>query len=260
MSRQIKGRSLMPKITKSMQNLEEYKLLIKEENYPKVQNSKIKKININSKKPGTSVIQKKPNFIFPKIITTNSSTATANNYISNVEPFSLHKFNTKVFKRNKILYKETDFEENQENMKNNNMLILEKKIENKLINRKNSYKIINKKKTVKNNIAEDINKFKDISINLIMNNNEINRIFGKLYRNDAIAIKNWVEKHLFGREIFKIKIEAYIKNKMDIPSFIKNEIYKILCNQYYDYIFSESYKQITLKFDQHSKQIDNIHF
>ena len=42
---------------------------------------------------------------------------------------------------------------------------------------------------------------------------------------------------------------------MDIPSFIKNEIHKILSNQYCDYVFAESYKQIQTQYAEHMKDI-----
>ena len=46
---------------------------------------------------------------------------------------------------------------------------------------------------------------------------------------------------------------------MDIPSFIKNEIYKLLSNQYYDLVFKQSYKQIEEKYDEHMKEIEQIY-
>ena len=84
-------------------------------------------------------------------------------------------------------------------------------------------------------------------------------MFEKLYKNDYNAKKKWVELNLFGREVFKIRLETYIKNKMDIPSFIKNEIQKILSNQYCDYIFAQSCKEIQAQCDEHLKDIDNIY-
>ena len=84
-------------------------------------------------------------------------------------------------------------------------------------------------------------------------------MFEKLYKNDNNTKKKWVEMNLFSREVFKIRLETYVKNKMDIPSFIKNEIHKILSNQYCDYVFAESYKQIQTQYEEHMKDIENIY-
>ena len=118
---------------------------------------------------------------------------------------------------------------------------------------------VEEKKLVNNKINVDINNYKDISINFLINNNELNQMFEQLYKNDYNAKKKWIDLHLFGREVFKIRLETYIKNKMDIPSFIKNEINKILSNQYCDYLFAKSYKQIEEQYDEHMKDIENIY-
>ena len=68
-----------------------------------------------------------------------------------------------------------------------------------------------------------------------------------------------MDLNLFGKEVFKIRLETYIKNKMDIPSFIKNEIQKLLSNQYCDYVFKESYNQIQSQYDEHLRDIENIY-
>ena len=125
---------------------------------------------------------------------------------------------------------------------------------NNMINQNNVKKYVNNK-----NIIVDINNYKDISINFLVNNNELKEMFEELYRNDYNAKKKWIELNLFGRDVFKIRLETYIKNKQDIPSFIKNEIYKLLSNQYLDYQFSQSYKQIETQSDELMKNIENIY-
>ena len=46
--------------------------------------------------------------------------------------------------------------------------------------------------------------------------------------NDGTNAKKWIEKNLFGKEVFKIRLEAYIKNKTDVLSFIKKETFLFL--------------------------------
>lgn len=259
MSQKKRERTIMPQIAKSLKFLDEYKLPTKEETTTKLRNAKIKKITINSRKPGSSVDHKKPLYQFPKIIITSSAPSTSNNYTPNVEPFSLYKFNTKIIKTNKLIHKETDVEENYENIKNNNINIMDLNNINIQHKGNNENKLLASKKFVNHKINVDINKYKDISINFLMNNGDFVKMFDKMYKNDINSKKNWIEKFLFGKEVFKIRLETYIKNKMDIPSFIKNEIQKILNNQYYDYIFSDTYKGILEKFDEHCKEIENIY-
>ena len=76
--------------------------------------------------------------------------------------------------------------------------------------------------------------------------------------NDGTNAKKWIEKNLFGKEVFKIRLEAYIKNKTDVLSFIKNEIEKIINNEYCDYMFSKSCKEIENQYDEHMKYIENL--
>lgn len=112
-----------------------------------------------------------------------------------------------------------------------------------------------KKPTNKNKI--DINKYKDICVNILSNNNDLNKIFVEIY-NNKINTQKWIENNLFGREVFKIRLEAYIKNKTDVISYIKSEIEKILNNEYCDYLFSKSFKQIESQYDEHMKYIENL--
>ena len=123
----------------------------------------------------------------------------------------------------------------------------------------NENEFIEEKKLINNKTYIDINNYKEISINFLVNNSELSQMFEKLYKNDYNTKKKWVDLNLFGKEVFKIRLETYIKNKMDIPSFIKNEIQKLLSNQYCDYIFAQSYKEMQIQYDEHLKDIENIY-
>ena len=264
--------TIMPKITQSLRmdkrNLNERKSYTRKEDihYSKNNSSKNNPEFIDTeKKTGSSIDRKKPLYIFPKIISAKAPPGTAN-AISSEEPIPYKINNLRGIKAKKSLIDETDKDENihnNYNINNNeiNMNIKENKINyNPIMNiNYNGANIVEEKKFVNNKITVDINNYKDISINFLINNSELSQMFEKLYKNDYNAKKKWVELYLFGREVFKIRLETYIKNKMDIPSFIKNEINKLLSNQYCDYVFTQSYKHIQEQCDEHLKNIDNIY-
>ena len=137
-------------------------------------------------------------------------------------------------------------------------------VNDKIINKNQNNPIIinndnnpdTEKKSI-NKVVVDINKYKDICINILTNNIDLNKKFTEIY-NNKINTKKWVENNLFGREVFKIRLEAYIKNKTDVLSFIKKEIEKIINNEYCDYIFSKSFKQIESQYNEHMKYIENL--
>ena len=238
--------SLMPKISKNfvIQNSitsENNKIFLSKEktnrNNINISNSRKVLNKDNEKKPGSSNETKKPMYLFPKINKTKLP-GTANikdpNLVKNLSDLSDQKIDENFSSNNNII---------------NNFNIVDNNIKNQ-----NNIKYVNNK-----NIVVDINNYKDISINFLINNNELKEMFEKLYRNDYNAKKKWIEINLFGREVFKIRLETYIKNKQDIPSFIKNEIYKILSNQYLDFQFSQSCKQIETQSNELMKNIENIY-
>ena len=45
-------------------------------------------------------------------------------------------------------------------------------------------------------------------------------MFEKLYKNDYNAKKKWVDLYLFEKKVCKNRLETYIKNNKDTPSFI----------------------------------------
>ena len=263
--------TIMPKITQSIRmerrNLNERKSYTRKEDihYFKNSSSNVPELIDAEKKPGSSIDRKKPIYIFPKITSTKVPPGTAN-AITSMDPISYKINYSHGIKVKKSLIDETDKDEHipfSNNINNSkiNINIKESKINhNPLINiNDNSNNFVEEKKFVNNKIAVDINNYKDISINFLINNSELSEMFEKLYKNDYNAKKKWVELYLFGREVFKIRLETYIKNKMDIPSFIKNEINKLLSNQYCDYVFKQSYKQIEEQCDEHLKNIENIY-
>ena len=266
--------TIMPKITQSVRmerrNINKRKSYTRKEDihYFKNNSSNIQELADTEKKPGSSIDRKKPIYIFPKISSTKVLPGTANAITSmGSMPYKINYSNG--IKVKKSLIEEEDKDEhiqhipNGYNSNNNkiNINIKESQINgNPPINiNDNNNNFVKEKKFVNNKLTVDINNYKDISVNFLINNSELSEMFEKLYKNDYNAKKKWVEVYLFGREVFKIRLETYIKNKMDIPSFIKNEINKLLSNQYCDYVFAQSYKQIQEQCDEHLKNIDNIY-
>ena len=257
MSNNIKHKTtIMPKITQCVR-IKDKKSYTRKEDYYEYNNLEI--ID-KEKKPGSSIDRKKPIYIFPKIISSKAPPGTANSVSSSLP--SSYKINN--LKSRKSIINEID---KGEYIQNNNNINFNNNDFNGNINinqsdqmKKNINNEIAKEKVLINNKTNvNMSNYKDISINFLINNNELSQMFEKIYKNDYNAKKKWVELNLFGREVFKIRLETYIKNKMDITSFIKNEIQKILSNQYYDYIFEESYKHIQTQCDEHMKFIENIY-
>lgn len=265
--------TIMPKITQSMRmegrNLNDRKSYTRKEDIyyfkDNYNSSNIKELIDTEKKPGSSIDRKKPIYIFPKIVSTKVPPGTANS-VASADPLSFKINNVNGIKHKKSPIDETDKDEHIPINNNINNKISINMKESKInytpsVNLKNeNVNFMEEKKFVNNKkITVDINNYKDISINFLINNSELSEMFEKLYKNDYNAKKKWVELYLFGRDVFKIRLETYIKNKMDIPSFIKNEINKLLSNQYCDYVFSQSYKHIQEQCDEHLKNIDNIY-
>lgn len=264
--------TIMPKITQSIRmdqrnfNIQKSQTKNEENENIIIKSSNIPELLDNDKKPSSSIDRKKPLYIFPKIISKiPPSTANA---LTSSQSMPYKKNNLHEIKCKKSMSDETDKNEYIQNSVNNRIIYNYDINDNKNINNNNislnQYKpvvneFIAEKKLINNKINVDINNYKDISINFLINNNELNQMFEKLYKNDYNAKKKWIEINLFGREVFKIRLETYIKNKMDIPSFIKNEINKLLSNQYCDYLFTQSFKQIQEQCEEHIKDIENIY-
>ena len=274
--------TIMPKITQSIRKektiQDEKKMLIRKDDlYNQVEEENNPQIRDKERKPGTSIERQKPSSIFPKIYSTKISPPTPN-YPSGeretIPVYKSHKINIKGDKEKKTIFDEDDNDEKNESSKNNKINIINSNNINYSQNHNNhnsnniyhppsqvqiNNESIEERKLINNKTVVDINNYKDISVNFLINNNELNKMFETLYKNDNNTKKKWVEMNLFSREVFKIRLETYVKNKMDIPSFIKNEIHKILSNQYCDYVFAESYKLIQTQYDEHMKDIENIY-
>ena len=231
---------VMPKIARSLtmkrQSLDEQKFYSgKDFNLYKNRKSLNMQFNFdNYKKPGTSIEKVKPNNIFPKIGTMKMPSSTACNIL--LEDEITAQINKKI-NITKRPFNEINKEEYINYHKTNT-------INDKIINKNQNNPIIinndnnpdTEKKSI-NKVVVDINKYKDICINILTNNIDLNKKFTEIY-NNKINTKKWVENNLFGREVFKIRLEAYIKNKTDVLSFIKKEIEKII-NKYFNYIISK---------------------
>ena len=261
--------TIMPKITQSLRidkrNFNERKSYTRKEDlYYRNSDSANMPIKLdNEKKPGSSIDRKKPIYIFPKI--SNKAPPGTANAITSSDPIAYKMNNANGIKLKKSINDETDKDEHIQNNNKININYEKYKINNFNSNQTTQPQVqinngfVEEKKLINNKIVIDINNYKDISINFLLNNSELSEMFEKLYKNDYNAKKKWVDLYLFGREVFKIRLETYIKNKMDIPSFIKNEIHKLLSNQYCDYVFTQSFKQIQEQCDEHLKDIENIY-
>ena len=255
---------VMPKIARSLtmkrRSLDEQKYMTgKELNF--VNNRKSMKIpyNIidNYKKPGTSIEKIKPMNIFPKITSTKILPSTANNLL--LEEELANQLNNKI-NINKKLMEEINKDEyfNFHKIETINNIGHININNPKIIINDNDNNEIKEKEKKQNKKEIDINKYKDICVNILSNNADINKMFSEIYKEGSNNAKKWVETNLFGREVFKIRLETYIKNKTDVLSFIKKEIEKIINNEYCDYLFSKSYKEIENQYDEHIKYIENL--
>ena len=252
---------VMPKIARSLtmkrRSLDEQKYFNnKEFNFYKNLKSLNLQFNLAKlKKPGTSLEKVKPNNVFPKIGTAKFPSSTASNILLE-EVLSL--INKKINLSKKFLNeinKEEYINLHKSNIINTNANKYQTIPKTINIDENNPGK--EKKKELINKIAIDINKYKDICSNILTNNNDLNKKFSEMY-NNKINTKKWIENNLFSREVFKIRLEAYIKNKTDVLSFIKNEIEKVLNNEYCDYLFNKSSKQIESQYNEHIKYIENL--
>jgi len=77
-------------------------------------------------------------------------------------------------------------------------------------------------------------------------------------KNDYESKKQWIDKNLFNREVFRVMLESYIKQNGDVNSFIRNEISKILNNKILDNMLLKSFKQIQFQYDEYINNIHNL--
>ena len=270
MSNYSRQNLIMPKITRSLtmkrSTLDEPKIFTnKDFNLNKNRKSLNIKFNFDKiKKPGTSIEKMKPIYKFPKIPSMKVPASTTCHILSEDEIASqiinkisiVRKPFQEVNKEQFIKFHKSTINTNNTNTDNNT-----NKNEDKPRIIKLNIKV--SKDNEKDDIKEkkpkdiiDINKYKDICINILTNNNDLHNMFQEIYDN-KINCKKWIENSLFGKEIFKVRLEAYIKNKTDVLSFIKKEIEKLLNNEYCDFLFNKSVKQVDTEYNDHMKYIES---
>jgi len=255
---------IMPKISRSLtmkrSSLDEQKIHTnKEFNFHHNRKSLNIKFNFDKiKKPGTSIEKIKPIKKFPRIGPMKIPASTACHILSEDELASqiINKINIlrkpfqEVDKEEIIKFHKSTINNNNTNKNEEKPRIIKLEIKSDKDNEKDNIK----EKKPKNII--DINKYKDICINILTNNSDLHKMFQEIY-NNKINCKKWVENNLLGKEIFKVRLEAYIKNKTDVISFIKNEIEKMINNEYCDFLFNKSVKQVDDEYNEHMKYIES---
>ena len=175
---------------------------------------------IKEKKPGTSNITKKPIYILPEIPIRKLS-KTAN------------------IKTNDI---------NSNNNDNNNY--------NKNNYTKQNENQINDKM---NNVPNYYEKYENVSLFLLENDDELKNMFNELNENNPISdTKKWIEENLLQREVFWTMLEFYVKKKLDVNRFIKREIYKLLNNKILDNTLAKSLKIIQFQYNEYINNIHNL--
>lgn len=268
MSNYSRQNLIMPKITRSLtmkrSSLDEQKIFTNKD-FNLNQNRKSLNIKFNFdkiKKPGTSIEKMKPINKFPKIAPMKMPASTACHILSEDEIASqiinkisiVRKPFQEVDKEEFIKFHKSTINNNNTNTNTNKNEEMPRILKLNIKESKDNEKDNIKEKKPKDII--DINKYKDICINILTNNNDLHNMFQEIY-DDKINCKKWIENALFGKEIFKVRLEAYIKNKTDVLSFIKKEIEKLLNNEYCDFLFNKSVKQVDTEYNEHMKYIES---
>ena len=263
MSNYSRQNLIMPKITRSLtmkrSTLDEQKIFTNKD-FNLNQNRKSLNIKFNFdniKKPGTSIEKMKPINKFPKIAPMKMPASTTCHILSEDE------ITSQIINKISIVRKPFQEVDKEEFIKFHKSTINNNTNKNEDMPRIIKLNIKDDKDNEKDNIKEkkpkdiiDINKYKDICINILTNNNDLHNMFQEIYDN-KINCKKWIENVLFGKEIFKVRLEAYIKNKTDVLSFIKKEIEKLLNNEYCDFLFNKSVKQVDNEYNEHMKYIES---
>ena len=268
MSNYSRQNLIMPKITRSLtmkrSSLDEQKIFTNKD-FNLNQNRKSLNIKFNFdkiKKPGTSIEKMKPINKFPKIAPMKMPASTTCHILSEDEIASqiinkisiVRKPFQEVDKEEFIKFHKSTINNNNTNTNTNKNEEMQRILKLNIKESKDNEKDNIKEKKPKDII--DINKYKDICINILTNNNDLHNMFQEIY-DDKINCKKWIENALFGKEIFKVRLEAYIKNKTDVLSFIKKEIEKLLNNEYCDFLFNKSVKQVDTEYNEHMKYIES---
>ena len=173
------------------------------------------------KKPGTSNITKKPIYILPEIpLRKLAKTASIKTNGNNNNDIDNNNYN------NNANY-------NQQN---------ENQFNDKINNEQNYYE-----------------KYENISLILLENDDELKNLFNELNENSCISnTKKWIEENLLQREVFWTMLEFYVKKKLDVNRFIKKEIHKLLKNKILDNTLAKSLKMIQFQYNEYINNIHNL--
>ena len=173
------------------------------------------------KKPGTSNITKKPIYILPEIpLRKLAKTASIKTNGNNNNDIDNNNYN------NNANYNQQN--ENQFNDKKNN--------------EQNYYE-----------------KYENIALHLLENDDELKNLFNELNENSCISnTKKWIEENLLQREVFWTMLEFYVKKKLDVNRFIKREIHKLLKNKILDNTLAKSLKMIQFQYNEYINNIHNL--
>ena len=173
------------------------------------------------KKPGTSNITKKPIYILPEIpLRKLAKTASIKTNGNNNNDIDNNNYN------NNANY-------NQQN---------ENQFNDKINNEQNYYE-----------------KYENIALLLLENDDELKNLFNELNENSCISnTKKWIEENLLQREVFWTMLEFYVKKKLDVNRFIKREIHKLLKNKILDNTLAKSLKMIQFQYNEYINNIHNL--
>ena len=173
------------------------------------------------KKPGTSNITKKPIYILPEIpLRKLAKTASIKTNGNNNNDIDNNNYN------NNANY-------NQQN---------ENQFNDKINNEQNYYE-----------------KYENIALLLLENDDELKNLFNELNENSYISnTKKWIEENLLQREVFWTMLEFYVKKKLDVNRFIKREIHKLLKNKILDNTLAKSLKMIQFQYNEYINNIHNL--
>ena len=102
-------------------------------------------------------------------------------------------------------------------------------------------------------------KYENIALYLLENDEELKNLFNELNENGCISnTKKWIEENLLQREVFWTMLEFYVKKKLDVNRFIKREIHKLLKNKILDNTLAKSLKMIQFQYNEYINNIHNL--
>ena len=174
------------------------------------------------KKPGTSNITKKPIYILPEIPLRK---------LAKTASIKTNGNNNNDFDNNNNYNNNANYNQQNENQ-----------INDKINNEQNYYE-----------------KYENIALFLLENDEELKILFNELNENSCISnTKKWIEENLLQREVFWTMLEFYVKKKLDVNRFIKREIHKLLKNKILDNTLAKSLKMIQFQYNEYINNIHNL--